>query len=142
MCKCHVFIFIVSQLLFTLHVIAELTFQNIYLILILWPMKTSFKKWCGIRIEDTPLISNSEFRFTCLNVSLAWPLWNNFLCLYWPICHFQNSMKKFSHCISKRKMFCLHLEILKVCFLTVFFFTRYGQGFDPYYCNSNPDGVW
>lgn len=37
-------------------------------------------------------------------------------------------------------MFSLHLEILKKCFLTVFFFTTYGQGPDPYYWSSNPDG--
>lgn len=120
MFKCHFFIFIVSQLCFTLYVIVQPNFKNIYLILIFWWIKMSFKN--GQRVEDTPLVSNPELKLTCFNVSLAWSFSNNFLCLLWPTYRFQNSMKKFSHCISKRKMFCLHLEILKVCFLTVFFF--------------------
>ena len=117
------FCFVVSQLLFTLHVRVELNFKNnVHLISLFWPMKVAWKndgsqEW---RTDHWFLALNSNS--TCFKVSLAWPLSNNFLCLLRPIYRFQNSMKKFSHCISKRKMFRLHLEILKnVLSYSIFF---------------------
>lgn len=89
-------------------------------VLTFWPMKRCWRKWVEGREHTTG--SNPEFKLTCFSVSLAWPLSNNFSCLLWPIYPFQNSMKKFSHCISKRKMFHLHLEILKsVLSYSIFF---------------------
>lgn len=114
----------VPQLLLIHHFTVQCSFKyNVYLMLIIWPMKMSFTQACGQWTEEAPLMHNLAFTLTCFQVSLAWSVSSNFLCLLWLLYHFQNSMQKVFSLYFKTKMFHLHLEILKnVLSYSIFFF--------------------